>query len=251
MELNSPQKPVAPVGMSHDRIYGFNGNVQEWVADPADEKGVRRYPSTPVPASRGRMLQAELHVVRGGFQTMSTGCRSAFRECYRSQDRYMRLGFRVVRFPKPIAIKTRVPLHRCTISFSDVYMKHSRVYAPSEAQEALRNLKIFEARLDAAVLLRLFPTPLDESRPRLPCRCSDIKDKFSFNLRYQDTRLKVAVEAHLGNRATREQCDGDAEQLMDAASIMLRTKLSSVGLVADVLTDNDFDAIVYAIVKAI
>ncbi len=256
MEMKGPERssPVGlfPADQSKDGVSDLNGNVQEWVADPASQDGPLSYESALKPAISCSGAESSIfRMVRGGsFQSTADACRSSYRDCYHARNRYSKVGFRVVRRPKPIAIKGRSPQQPYQLTLADEYVKHDGVYSLEEAQKAIRSIASVGSRLNATFLQQLFPKGLDFSKPRLPCRCREIPGKFQFNLRYQDTRLKLAVEDFLWPMQGRRNYEEHALNLMDAVSILLRTTIPGLGIIADVLTDNDLDAIVYNVLAA-
>jgi uncharacterized protein with ATP-grasp and redox domains len=128
------------------------------------------------------------------------------------------------------------------------------VYTRAEADEKLADYSARLPGLGAGIVSKLFPQAVvREKRPfdRLPCVMADAPpSKFDFNLLYQDTRLKLAVEERLGEGGADEQCRRDARDLMEIVSVLLRTTGIHDRVMWQDLTDNDLDALTYAVLES-
>ncbi len=81
----------------------------------------------------------------------------------------------------------------------------------------------------------------DRSFDRLPCVLGEAHSKFDFNLLYQDSRIKLAVEEKLGPNAQLKDCQQDARNLAEVIAILLSTEGFERSTLWQDLTDNALD----------
>lgn len=253
-ELIRNRDQVAPVGLfprdaTTDGVMDINGNIHEWVYDP----GPTRYPAEPSQASLLREPAENSSVTyryrRGGsWDDTARKHRTASRTCVLPSNRYDDAGFRVLRVRKPVKIKGTLPALRYPITLADVYARHAKhTYSHEEANQHLQNcVAQFTVAINAGVIIAsLFPDAVkDRSFAHLPCVLNNApRSKFDFNLLYQDTRIKLAVEEKLGTNAKLEDCQRDARNLMEVIAILLSTKGIHWPTLWQDLTDNDLDGL--------
>lgn len=247
---------LAPIGLfpldqTAHGVLDVNGNVCEWVQDA----GPIEYPVEPVRANLFMPVQdmSFRYWRGGGWNDLSELLRTASRTCILPHLRYDDGGFRVLRVRKPISVKGKIPLPVYHFTLADVYAKHLflRRGVPYSLQQANDLLSALTPRLHAEnVLWRLFPPAVrQEERPfrHLPCLMREIPGKLDFNLLYQDTRLKLAVEEKKGTGAVADHYERDASTLTEIAAILLSTQDSDGHAIWENMTDNDLDALIYMI----
>ncbi len=247
---------LAPVGLfprdeTSDGVRDMNGNVLEWTAERADAT----YPQGLHLASAGYGGSLPSRVLRGGsWNFTALECRLANRERRKATHRFFDGGFRVVRHPKPLAIKGRAPQMADRPTLADVFARYDGVaICRADAEARLRHYDPRFAGVIQTVGSRLFPAHPRKPRQfhRLPCVMGEAPlDKLDLNLRYQDTRVKIAAEDALGPGRDLADYVRDAERLMDIIAVLLRTTgFGSEELWRD-LTDNDLDGLVYVVLDA-
>jgi hypothetical protein len=151
-----------------------------------------------------------------------------------------------------IPIKGQIPAQRYHITLADVCAKHiGTVYSRQEAGSLLENYSDQFPGLDPAIIEEIFPQAIvqeNRSFPRLPVILGDAPPlKLTFNLLYQDTRLKLAVEQKLGPDAQLARYQQAAKDLMEVVSVFLCTEGIHKQALWQDLTDNDLDALIYMI----
>jgi hypothetical protein len=149
---------------------------------------------------------------------------------------------------KPVKIKGTLPALQYPFTLADVYARHAtHRYLCEEANQHLQRCTTqFAVSINAcATIASLFPdTVKDRLFARLPCILNDApRSKFDFNLLYQDTRIKLAVEEKLGTDAKLEDYQRDAQNLMEVIAILLSTKGFHWPTLWQDLTDNDLDGL--------
>lgn len=154
--------------------------------------------------------------------------------------------------PAPVALKGRVPGHNYPITLSDYFHRYETVlFSADHANKALSPLTKNTPGIDVRLIERLFPSPgPNEYRPfeRLPKVLGKApREKLEFNLRYQDTRIKLAAEDKWGKSSHTDHCRQDAEMLMEIIAILLNTMGPENFALWKSLTDNDLDALMYSV----
>ncbi len=247
---------LAPVGLfpldtSYDGVKDMNGNILEWVQDPGDS----RYTPDPTQASLISRQPSNHRCLRGG-SWHGLDCHSANRTCYLPENRYSEVGFRVVRVRKPIPPKTKRPAKEYRATLADVYAKYKYANTIYSLQDADRKLSSYTDRfpgISTQIISKLFPRAVvEENRPfdRLPCVLGKAPPtKLEFNLLYQDTRLKLAVEEKLGPDQEPSRYEQDAQDLMEIVSILLSTTGIHEHALWQDLTDNDLDALIHMVLN--
>lgn len=148
----------------------------------------------------------------------------------------------------PVPIKGTLPVVQYPFTLADIYTRYrEHVYSYAEADQHLQQCAAsLEVAITAeAVITSLFPRRAQKrSFARWPCVMHDAPPaKFAFNLLYQDTRIKLAVEEKLGTGLHLAAYQQDAHNLME----ILATLLSLRGLHWPVfwqdLTDNDLEGL--------
>ncbi len=248
---------LAPVGLfpldvSNDGVMDMNGNILEWMRNP----GLTDYLSGPIAAGQAIEHSTSLdhYCLRGGSWN-DTPFRSASRAAYLPQSRRDDVGFRVVRVRKPIPIKGKRPTKNYLVTLADVFAKHmTTLYSDEAAERALTSYSNRFPRIRLDIISKLFPKAVvEEKRPfeRLPCVLGDTSPtKLDFNLLYQDTRLKLAVEEKLEANGESGQYERDAQDLMQIVSILLCTAGVYEHALWRDLTDNDLDALMYMVLDS-
>lgn len=127
------------------------------------------------------------------------------------------------------------------------------LYDRRSADQALGSLGNSLPGLTSDVVDKLFPSGIPR-RPRYPRRQLVMDharpEKINHNLCYQDTRLKLAVEDKLGSGRSNVEYERDAQILVRAMSILLHTTGIYDHALWQDLTDNDLDALSFAIISA-
>jgi len=153
----------------------------------------------------------------------------------------------------PIPLKGRVPLFTYQERLSYYFNQYEKTILSNEsAQVALMPYKDKYAGVDTEIIDFLFPVTLTgKKRPflRLPLVMGQApRSKLEFNLRYQDTRIKLSVEDKWGEEARQDSCREDVVEIMEIVAIFLNT----VGFNGDALwkdlTDNDLDALLFLVI---
>jgi formylglycine-generating enzyme required for sulfatase activity len=256
------QDRVAPIGLfphdaTVDGVMDMNGNICEWVHDP----GPSAYTAEDWQASALREPEQRtapsFRYRRGGsWDDLARNRRSARRSCALSTNRYEDTGFRVVRVRKPVALKGALPQRQYPWTLADVYARHAgHTYTRQEADQRLaecgRDLALSMPSTDQ-IRSRLFPeVETNRTFDRLPCVLGDVsRGKFDFNLLYQDTRIKLAVEEKLGTQAALADCRRETRGLMEVVSVLLSTEGIGHPKLWEDLTDNDLEGLVCIVLNS-
>ncbi len=253
-ELIGNRDQIAPVGLflqdaTADGVMDINGNIHEWVYDP----GPTCYTAEPSQASLlcepAENSSAAYRYQRGGsWKDTARKHRTASRTCVPPSNRYDDAGFRVLRVRKPVKIKGVLPAVRYPFTLADVYARHAKhAYSYEEANQHLQKCTMqFAVTINAgATIASLFLDAVKErSFARFPCVLGDApSSKFNYNLLYQDTRIKLAVEEKLGTNAKLKDYQRDAQNLMEVIAVLLSTKGIHRPTLWQDLTDNDLDGL--------
>lgn len=83
---------------------------------------------------------------------------------------------------------------------------------------------------------------------RLPCSMYEDREKLLFNLHYQDTRIKLAIEENLNEGNSLINYDEDAKTLMTLISLLLHYPIKRCELWT-LMNDNDLDALIYFVLN--
>ena|GEM_PF-1729217 len=253
-ELNWNRNQLTPVGLfprdvTVDEVMDMNGNIHEWVYDP----GPAPYPADESQASllyeSVNASSPTFHYRRGGsWDDIPRNHRSASRTYVLSSNRYDDTGIRVLRIRKPIPIKGTLPTRQYPFTLADIYARHANHrYSRQEANQHLLNYITHceEAiKVDDIISSLFSKAPNNASFDRLPCVLGEApRSKFDFNLLYQDTRIKLAVEEKLGLDAELRDCQRDTRNLLEIIAILLSTEGIQRSTLWQDLTDNDLDGI--------
>ena len=148
-----------------------------------------------------------------------------------------------------IPLKGRFPVKDYFFTLADIYVKHQdEEYSPEDAQARLAGYAERFQGIGIDFIAKLFPKAIIEKKrvfERLPVVLGDAQpEKLEFNLHYQDTRIKLAVEDKLGSCRDLAEYQQDAQDLMEVVAILLNTVWDGQPLWRS-LTDNDLDALIY------
>ncbi|MSP12238.1 MAG: NACHT domain-containing protein [Chloroflexi bacterium] len=246
---------LAPIGLfpldiTHDGVIDMNGNIWEWVQN----YGVDKYTSDLKQANHIEALDSKYRYRRGGgWHDQARAHRSAYRDCVLSVNRYDDTGFRVLRIHRPILIKGTLPIKTYPATLADIYAKYTdRVCSQAEADQELKSYaSIFSSDINTRMIEKLFPkkmsernAPIDRS---LPIMDKVPQSKFEYNLLYQDTRIKLAVEEKLSAGSTANQYYQNAQNLMEVVAVLLSTEVNQSRQLWRDLADNDLDALIYMV----
>lgn len=245
---------LAPVGLmpldsSFDGVMDMGGNVKEWTQD------ISAFPYTDqtISARWGGEQINKYRVVRGtSWNYIARWGRSANRTRVKSTLRYFDMGFRVVRILKQLAIKGKKPAQSYQWTLPEIFYKYDEIsFSLEEAQTALKPYIRDGHGFNVDIIQRLFPQGESKSGDqRLPFLLEDApSSKLDFNLHYQDSRLKLAVEEKLGTGDALERYHIESLELMEVTTILLHTRFQEKDLWKS-LTDNDLDALIYSILNA-
>jgi formylglycine-generating enzyme required for sulfatase activity len=245
-----------PVGLfpkdkTIDGVLDMNGNVREWIYDITHDIREAAYTTDPIPARQLHSDKIDFAILRGGsFNSSVRNSRSALRSHVSSYNRYADVGFRVVRRRRPVALKGHIPQHQYPFTLADVYAKHMEMaYPPPIVNQKLSSFGHIYSRVNSAFLNNLFPLARKTGRlsfPALPCVMGGVPRKLDFNLLYQDTRLKLAVEEKLQSANT-QWLEEETQGLLEVVAILLHTTRPSGALLWEELTDNNLDALIYSV----
>jgi hypothetical protein len=241
---------VVPEDETASGLRDISGNVADWTLSAFD-------PYPPVrPIDNGCHLASDhdtresaTRVVRGGsMRNYDSGNRTAARQARPAGQRFEAVGIRLLRRPKPVLIKKRRPSHQYRFQLADFFAADT--CRPRERAQLEADLSIMHEGLGADIVRlidQLFPANVQErwmNRKALPCRLGDNPDKLRFNLRYQDSRIKLSVD-----ESPPDQCATLAALRLRAVSATLTSRLAGVQLWS-ILNDNDLDAIVFGVIDA-
>ncbi|RPI82153.1 MAG: formylglycine-generating enzyme family protein, partial [Chloroflexi bacterium] len=251
----SGRENLAPVGLfpldtSIDGVMDINGNTWEWVQDA----GIRNYQAGLYPASKIYQRSSSYRYRRGGgWHDIATVHRTASRSCVLATSHYDDTGFRVVRSHKPVRIKGRLPGQVYTTSLPEVFAQYyGKNVSKSEIDACLAQYSHrFTPTITSDLVQLLFPKEAFElesfpDRP-LPALKKASKSKFEFNLLYQDTRIKLAVEEKLGAGAEPAEYQTHAFDLLNVVACLLVTECWADHAIWQELTDNDLDALTFMV----
>jgi len=151
-----------------------------------------------------------------------------------------------------LTIKGRSPRRAYADHLPDLFLAdRPRVFTRPEADAALRPLDLLARSVSGAILDDVFPPGvLRERRPfaRFPCVMKEAPaDKVRLNLRYQDTRIKLGVEDAAARGGDDQPARDHARTLLRIYSVLLRTELRDSEPTWGLCTDNDLDALTYAL----
>jgi len=229
----------APQGTKTSEIFDMNGNVMQWVldADPSE------YSEEIKPASLAyNNLNAIYYAVRGGSWHESPYI-TAHRTSRIPTTRTRYIGFRIIRRKKADSLKGRLPALYYSVSLADYYAKHNTFqYEREEAQRLLDQICEDVIKIDTELIDRLFPNDIEIGKAkRLPLMMKDATfEKVDYNLRYQDTRVKIIVEEK--TNAAIEASRLHVPVLLEIVAIFLRIRTKD-NLLWEIMTDNDLNAL--------
>lgn len=253
--LNVALRKLAPVGIfpqdcSKDGVVDMNGNIKEWVLS---------YDKRTKELELGGILDSEksdwciLKAESWDYDTRVFG--TAAKRMVNPNTRHFHAGFRVLRKPKPVAIKGRLPSNAYDFSLNDIFTKYKdEFFSHQEGAQKLISIgnKIpndFEVTID--IIYDLFPKDIfskGDKFKRYPFCVGDAPiTKLEYNLRYQDTAVKLAVEDKIANAQGEGNYNDDALFLMSAIAIILNTSGINREKLWQEMTDNDYDALIYHI----
>ncbi len=248
----SGSERLTPVGLfpldsTIDNVMDVNGNIWEWVQDI----GEQQYTSGIHQASLVQKVDSNLRYRRGGgWHDTAAQHRTAIRSRISAQNRYDDTGFRVLRRYAPVPIKGKVPNPEFYVtSLADVYARYSsRVYSWDETNDRFKKYAHrFALPVDCSLIQHLFPNkdlhPSSLSERPLPILDQVPKEKFEFNLYYQDSRVKLAVEEKLGAQADAAESQSQALDLLEVIASLLSAEGLAGRAVWQDLTDNDLDGL--------
>lgn len=226
------------------RVLDLNGNVTEWTQT---HKAPYSQESLPAGMPPSRQVEAHYFTLRGGSWYNSP--RITAHRVYRiPSTREGFIGFRLVRHNSAIQLKGMLPVVKYSFCLTDYYVKHQTMeYQREEATDIIKDIAQSLIKIDISIIDDLFPNTKrvghDERRPFI------LKDapsgKLYFNLRYQDTRVKLLVEELWQDKPV--TCRQHAAWLMEIIAVLLRTRVNDEFLLWEIITDNDLDALMFAI----
>ena len=154
---------------------------------------------------------------------------------------------------EPIYVKGRRPRYKYAYGLKEAFQSHSKsCYSRREADAALGQYRNIVPNVSCALLSELFPPKMmDYPRryPHLPISMGDAPpEKLQFNLEYQSTRLKLAIEDKLRIDAARS-LDDDSRALSEVLAILLCTEAVADEPIWRRFNDNDFDALTFRLLQ--
>ncbi len=249
---------ICPVGMfpldaSKDNVRDMNGNVSEWTATSSTN-----YSEKALQADKQLPGNNNCRMVRGGsFRSYARDCRTARRTPqFKEADNYD-LGFRVVRVPKPLVLKGSSPRSDYTVSLGNIFYKYfEQVTDSKEIPKTLKNILWFD--YDNVLLYKknLYPVYNKEERinfKRRPVVLGTYKGwgkKLAFNLRYQDSRIKLAVERKNCRNMSLPNRETDVEQISTIIAYIMNSKGIEYDQLWMDMTDGDLDGLVLQVLSA-
>lgn len=249
---------VCPVGMypldaTKDDVRDMNGNISEWTATPET-----KYSEEALQADKKLSDKSNCQMVRGGsFRSSARDCRTARRTLqFKEVDNYD-LGFRVVRIPKTLPMKGIFPANDYTVSFGYIFARYSNQITDSNnIPETLKHFPWFNFENIPQYKDNLYPDCNQEERKQFKRRPVVLGDydgwekKLAYNLRYQDSQVKVAVERKIGRDVELAKRETDVKQILEIIAYIMNSKgIEHEKLWMD-MTDGDLDGLVLQVLSA-
>ena len=155
---------------------------------------------------------------------------------------------------KIVPLKGKIPKKSYSVYLTTVFnaYKHRGLSSPSRVDKTDTKSTLHLKEVYIQIMERVFPDQGHDSdlrRLRLPCRMGDFEDKLQFNLRYQDTRLKLEVEEYLDDSGPDKKYNRDVKTLMETLCVILNSTRNKKSKLWQEMNDNDLDAVVYEILN--
>jgi len=248
---------LLPVGLfvedcSQSGLCDLSCNISEWTLDPA---GHERKP--------GQLLAMHYfanekttrdRIIKGGnYRNYEQTNRSSVRSGKQSGVGCAYVGFRVSRHPNPpnpIEIKGELPQHQYPSSLVDYYeyYTHQCNQKAVNRQESLNEVLEGLGNHIETFLSSILPSNYRERR-LWPCRLGDHPTKFDFNLRYQDSRIKIACEKRYSDNNLNTKLIQEIELRQRAVACILAFPQDGHSRLWEDINDNDLDAIVFSVLN--